>query len=113
MAITLLRKDNSSGVHQYQVRLADGKSHKDDPLFFFLDVGHFKVFIEYGSILLLFHGWGRGEFVLFFGCEACGILPPQPGIKPMPPALPLEGEVLVIRQPRQSPDEPLWKPGHQ
>ena len=28
----------------------------------------------------------------FFGLETCGILAPQPGIKPIPPAL--EGEVL-------------------
>ena len=27
----------------------------------------------------------------FFGCEACGILAPWPGIEPTPPAL--EGEV--------------------
>ena len=24
---------------------------------------------------------------MFFGCEACGILAPQPGIEPAPPAL--------------------------
>ena len=29
----------------------------------------------------------------FFGCEACGILIPWPGIEPVPPAL--EGEVLT------------------
>ena len=29
----------------------------------------------------------------FFGQEACGILVPQPGIEPTPPAL--EGEVLI------------------
>ena len=29
----------------------------------------------------------------FFGHEACGILAPRPGIKPVPPAL--EGEVLT------------------
>lgn len=62
MAITLGRKDNSSGVHQ--VRLADGKSHKDDPLVFF-NVGHFKLFIEYGSILLLFLG-GEGICFVFW-----------------------------------------------
>ena len=116
-----------------------GKATRMILLFFevFLDVGHFiflfifyffkfyfifkfyiivlvlpnKVFTEYGSILLLFHGWGEGEFVLFFGCEACGILPPQTGIKPTPWALPLEGEVLIIKQPGRSQDEPLWKPG--
>ena len=116
-----------------------GKATRMILLFFevFLDVGHFiflfifyffkfyfifkfyiivlvlpnKVFTEYGYILLLFHGWGEGEFVLFFGCEACGILPPQTGIKPTPWALPLEGEVLIIKQPGRSQDEPLWKPG--
>ena len=46
----------------------------------------FKVFIEFVTILLLF-------YVLVFGCEACGILAPWSGIKPVPPAL--EGEVLT------------------
>ena len=30
----------------------------------------------------------------FFGSEACGILAPQPGIKPAPPSL--EGEVFFL-----------------
>ena len=40
----------------------------------------FKAFIEFVTVLLLFY---RG----FFGHEACGILAPGPGIKPVPPAL--------------------------
>ena len=36
----------------------------------------------------------------FFGPEACGILVPQPGIKPTPPAL--EGEVLATEPPGKS-----------
>ena len=36
----------------------------------------------------------------FFGCEACGILGPQPGIKPAPPAL--ECEVLTTGLPAKS-----------
>ena len=36
----------------------------------------------------------------FFGCEACGILAPQPGIEPAPPAL--EGKVLTTGPPRKS-----------
>ena len=38
----------------------------------------------------------------FFGHEACGILVPQPGVKPTPPAL--EGEVLTTGPPGKSPD---------
>ena len=37
-----------------------------------------KVFIEFGTILLLFMFW-------FFGHKACGVLPPRPGIEPTPP----------------------------
>ena len=37
----------------------------------------------------------------FFGWEACGILAPQPGIEPAPPAL--EGEVLTTGLPGKSP----------
>ena len=37
---------------------------------------------------------------LFFGPEACGILAPQPGIQPPPPAL--EGEVLTAGPPGES-----------
>ena len=45
----------------------------------------FKVFIEFVIILLfLLIFW-------FYGCEACGILAIQPGIKSSPPAL--EGEL--------------------
>ena len=36
----------------------------------------------------------------FFGCEACGILAPQPGVEPVPPAL--EGEILTDRPPGKS-----------
>ena len=54
----------------------------------------FKVFIEFATILLLF-------FILFFGCEACGILAPQPGMEPAPPAL--EGKVLTTGPPAKSP----------
>ena len=49
---------------------------------------HFKVFIEFVTMLG------------FFGCKACGILAPQPGIKPVPPAL--EAEVSTTRQPENS-----------
>ena len=38
----------------------------------------------------------------FFGHEACGILAPQPGIEPAPPAL--EGEVLTTGPPGKSQD---------
>ena len=37
----------------------------------------------------------------FFELEACGILAPQPGIEPTPPAV--EGEVLTIGLPGKSP----------
>ena len=33
----------------------------------------------------------------FFGHKACGVLAPQLGLKPTPPAL--EGEVLIMRPP--------------
>ena len=52
---------------------------------FFLIWIIFKVFIEFVTMLLLF-------YVLFFGQEACGIIAPGPGIKPIPPAL--DGEAL-------------------
>ena len=56
----------------------------------------FKVFIEFISVLLLlFMFW-------FFGPKAsCGVLAPQPGIEPEPPAL--EGEVLTTGPPEKSP----------
>ena len=53
----------------------------------------FKVFIEAITILFLF-------YVLVFGLEACGILAPQPGIEPTPPAL--EGKVLTTGPPGKS-----------
>ena len=37
----------------------------------------------------------------FFGNKSCGILTPQPGIKPTPPAL--EGEALTTQPPMKSP----------
>ena len=37
----------------------------------------------------------------FFGHEACGILAPQPGFDPAPPAL--EGEVLTTGLPEEVP----------
>ena len=40
-------------------------------------------------------------FFFFFDLEACGILAPQPGIQPAPPAL--EGKVLTARPPEESP----------
>ena len=45
---------------------------------FFLMWTIFKVFIEFVTILLLFYVFS------FFGCEACGILAPQPGMEPAP-----------------------------
>ena len=60
--------------------------------FFFLNifacVDHLKVFSEFVTMLG------------FFGCKTCGILAPQPGIKPVPPAL--EVEVSTTRQPEKS-----------
>ena len=53
----------------------------------------FKVFFEFVTILLLLC-FG------FFGCEACGILDPPPGIEPTPSAL--EGEVLTTGLPGKS-----------
>ena len=52
-------------------------------IFFYSDQ-FFQVFIEFVMILFLF-------YVLVFGCQAWGILPPQPGIEPAPP--PLEGSL--------------------
>ena len=53
----------------------------------------FKPFIELVTILIPF-------YVLIFGCKACEILAPQPGIKPKPPAL--EGLVLTTGLPGKS-----------
>ena len=53
----------------------------------------------------------------FFGHEVCGILSPQPGLEPMPPAL--EGEVLTTGPPGRSLDNPfehcssIYLPGSQ
>ena len=56
------------------------KNHKQN-----LQLISFKVFLEFVTVLLLF-------FTLwFFGLESCGILAPQTGIEPIPPAL--EGKV--------------------
>ena len=56
----------------------------------------FKVFIEFVTILLPFY------FLVFFsfGHEICGILVPQPRIKPVPHAL--EGKVLIPGPPEKS-----------
>ena len=54
--------------------------------FFFFDVHHFIVFIEFVTILLLF-------YVFCVLGKACGILTPQPGIEPTLPTL--EGKVLT------------------
>ena len=46
------------------------------------------------------------SMLFWFSCsEACGILAPQPGIKPTPPAL--EGKVLTTGPPGRSYDEDL------
>ena len=54
--------------------------------YFYLMWTIFKVFIEFFTTSAL-------AFFFFFGCEICGVLAPQPGIKPVPPAL--QGEVLT------------------
>ena len=46
----------------------------------FFDVNHFKVFIEFATILFAF-------MFFSFGHKACGILVPQPGIEPTTPML--------------------------
>ena len=61
--------------------------------FFFFDVDY----IEFVTILLLFYVLGC---FFFFGRGACGVLSPQPGIKPAP--LALEGEVLITGLPENS-----------
>ena len=53
---------------------------------------HFKVFIEFVTILLSLMLWLEG-------------LAPQPGIEPAPPAL--EGEVLTTGQPEKSQEQTL------
>ena len=55
----------------------------------------FKVFIEFCyNIPSVSHFW-------YFGYQACGILAPQPGIRPTPPAL--EDEVLTTGPPGKPP----------
>ena len=67
------------------------KKENNVSFFFFLMWTMFlKVFIEFVTILFLFYV--LGFFFFFFGCKACGILVPQPGIKLGCPAL--EGEIL-------------------
>ena len=57
---------------------------------FFKDIFDFKVFIELLPYWIHFLFW-------FFGCEACGILSPWPGIEPAPPVF--EGKVLTTGLP--------------
>ena len=54
----------------------------------------FKVFIEFVTISLLLY------VLIFFDCEACEMLAPQPGTEAAPPAL--EGKVLIAGLPRKS-----------
>ena len=61
-------------------------------------VDHFK----FATTLLLF-------YVLIFSCDAYGILAPQPGAEPAPPAL--EGDVLHTGLPGKSWGEHLWEWG--
>ena len=61
---------------------------------FFFDVYHFKVFIEFITVLILFY------VVFFSGHEACRILAPWPGMEPT--SLALEGEVLTTGPPGKS-----------
>ena len=62
-----------------------------------------KVFIEFVTVLLLFFFFFNCLFffVWLFGHEACGILAPQSGIEPTPPAL--KDEVLTTGPPGKSP----------
>ena len=62
----------------------------------------FKVFVEFVPILLLFY------VLIFWGCKACGILVPWPGIEPAPPAL--EDKALTTGPPGNSLSHPWqWK----
>ena len=71
--------------------------------FFFLMWTIFKVFIEFITILLLVYAlvlslWLSLFLMLwFFGCNACWLLAPWPGIELAPPAL--GGEVLTTGPP--------------
>ena len=75
------------------------------PYFIFLKIFFIwticKVFIE--SVIILFMVYVLG----FFGPEACGIYAPQPGTKPVLPAL--EGEVWDTGSPVKSLVHALWK----
>ena len=51
--------------------------------------------------LLIFYSIASILWFGYFGLEACGVLAPLPGIKPIPPAL--KGEVLTTGLPGKSP----------
>ena len=59
------------------------------PLFIFLILKSLSSLLQY-CFCFVFWFW-------FFGQEGCGMLAPQPGIEPVPPAL--EGEVLTTGLP--------------
>ena len=65
--------------------------------FFLIDRLFFKSLLNLLQYCLYFD-----FFFFFFGCDACGISVPQPGIKPTPPAL--EGKVLTAGLPGKSLD---------
>ena len=69
------------------------KKKKNIYIYIYLLWTIFKVFIEFVPIFLLF-------YVLVFWPEVCGILAPQPGIEPSPPAL--ESEILTNGSPGKS-----------
>ena len=69
----------------------------------------FKVFIEFITILFLFYVLGF-FFFFFFGCKACGILVPQPGITLVCPAL--EGEIFDTGPPGRAPQTPYLSGSH-
>ena len=62
----------------------------------FFDVGHFY------SLYWIGYNIASVPYFGFFGYEACGVLAPQPGTEPAPPAL--EGKVLTTGPPGKS----LW-----
>ena len=64
----------------------------------FYDMDHFKIFIEFVTILLLLLCFDF--FFFFFGPEACGVLALWPEVEPAPPAL--EGQVLTPGPPGKS-----------
>ena len=63
-------------------------------IFFFCCGPFLKFLLNLSQYCFCFMFW-------FFGHEACGILTPQPGIEPAPPAL--EGKVLTTGPPGKSP----------